>query len=186
MSEQTSDKTRAVGQAQTDADKFSERDVKFMRAALDALKDCPDCEVPVAAVVVCGDEVVCAGVNRREADSDPTAHAEVVAIRAAAKKLGRWNLSDCELYVTLEPCVMCAGAIVYSRISRVVYGAHDLRFGACGSAVNIAQNEKLNHRAEIIGGVLQADCPAPIQAFFKAKRKAAKSERDCARILERD
>lgn len=186
MSEQTSDKTRAVGQAQTDADKFSERDVKFMRAALDALKDCPDCEVPVTAVVVCGDEVVCAGVNRREADSDPTAHAEVVAIRAAAKKLGRWNLSDCELYVTLEPCVMCAGAIVYSRISRVVYGAHDLRFGACGSAVNIAQNEKLNHRAEIIGGVLQADCLAPIQAFFKAKRKAAKSERDCARILERD
>lgn len=153
------------------ADAFSERDVKFMTAALDALCDCPECEVPIAAVVVCGDEIVGTGVNGREVDSDPTAHAEVVAIRAAAKKLGRWNLSDCELFVTLEPCVMCAGAIVYSRIKRVVFGAWDKRFGACGTALDIVRNEKLNHRAEVVGGVLENRCLAPIQAFFKAKRQ---------------
>ena len=150
------------------------RDVRFMREALAALDTCPDVEVPVAAVIVCGDEVIATGANRRAVDSDPTAHAEVVAIRAAAKKLGRWNLADCELYVTLEPCAMCAGAIVYSRIKRVVFGAYDLRFGACGTALNVAQNEKLNHRAEIVGGVLEQECLAPIQAFFRAIRKSAK------------
>ena len=150
---------------------FDERDIKFMRATLDVLKSCPEDEVPVAAIVVLGDEVIASAVNGRNTEFDPTAHAEVVAIRAAAKKLKRWNLSDCELFVTLEPCVMCAGAIVYSRIKRVVFGAYDLRFGACGTALNIAQNEKLNHRAEIIGGVLESECLAPIQAFFKAKRK---------------
>lgn len=150
---------------------FDERDIKLMRVTLDVLKSCPEDEVPVAAIVVLGDEVISCAVNGRNTEFDPTAHAEVVAIRAAAKKLKRWNLSDCELYVTLEPCVMCAGAIVYSRIKRVVFGAYDLRFGACGTALNIAQNEKLNHRAEIVGGVLESECLAPIQAFFKAKRK---------------
>lgn len=149
----------------------SERDIKFMRAALDVLKTCPTEEVPVAAVVVFGDEIIGTGVNGRNTDNDPTAHAEIVAIREAAKKLDRWNLSDCELYVTLEPCVMCAGAIVYSRIKRVVFGAYDLRFGACGTALNIAQNDKLNHRAEIVGGVLEQECLQPLQQFFKAKRK---------------
>lgn len=152
-------------------ERTSVRDEKFMRIAINALGDCPDDEVPVAAVVVCGDEVVAVAVNRRETDKDPTAHAEVVAIRDAAKKLGRWNLSDCELFVTLEPCVMCAGAIVYSRIKRVVYGAKDLRFGACGTALNIASCDKLNHRAEIVGGVLEAECLAPIREFFAKRRK---------------
>ena len=149
---------------------FDERDIRFMRVALDVLKSCPKDEVPVAAVVVLGEEIVATGVNGRNTFSDPTAHAEVVAIRAAAQKLGRWNLSDCELFVTLEPCAMCAGAIVYSRIKRVVFGAYDLRFGACGSALNVAHNEKLNHRAEIVGGVLDAECLAPISGFFKARR----------------
>lgn len=149
----------------------SKRDVKFMRAALAALELCPKDEVPVAAVVVCGDEIIGVGVNRRNTDNDPAAHAEIVAIREAAKKLGRWNLAECELYVTLEPCVMCAGAIVYSRIKRVVYGAKDLRFGACGTALNIADNPVLNHRAEIVGGVLEEQCLTPIQSFFKDKRK---------------
>ncbi|MCH5156045.1 MAG: tRNA adenosine(34) deaminase TadA [Clostridiales bacterium] len=151
---------------------YFERDIKFMRAALETLKSCPKEEVPVAAIVVLGDEIISTGVNGRNTDNDPTAHAEVVAIRAAAKKLKRWNLSDCELFVTLEPCVMCAGAVVYSRIKRIVFGAFDLRFGACGTVLNIAQNEKLNHRAEqIVGGVLEKECLAPIQEFFKAKRK---------------
>ena len=148
----------------------AERDEAFMKMALAELKNCPECEVPVAAIVVYEGEVVGVGVNLRETAKDPTAHAEVVAIRDAAKKLGRWNLSDCELFVTLEPCVMCAGAIVYSRIGRVVFGAYDLRFGACGTAMNIAQNDKLNHRAEIVGGVLESECLQPIQAFFKARR----------------
>ncbi len=150
---------------------YSERDIDFMRTTLEVLKSCPKEEVPVAAIVVLGDEVIGVGVNGRNTYNDPTAHAEVVAIREAAKRLGRWNLSDCELFVTLEPCVMCAGAIVYSRIKRVVFGAYDLRFGACGTALNIAQNEKLNHRAEVVGGVLEGECLAPIQQFFKAKRK---------------
>lgn len=149
----------------------NERDLYFMRKALEALKDCPKGEVPVAAVIVRGDETVGVGVNRRETDKDPTAHAEIVAIKDAAKRLGRWNLAECELYVTLEPCVMCAGAIVYSRIKRVVFGAYDLRFGACGTALNIAQNEKLNHRADITGGVLESECLAPIKEFFKQCRK---------------
>lgn len=148
----------------------SERDTMFMRRAIDELGNCPEREVPVAAIVVQGGEVVGVGVNRRETDKDPTAHAEVIAIRAAAKKLGRWNLSDCELFVTLEPCVMCAGAIVYSRIRRVVFGAYDLRFGACGSALDIAQNDKLNHRSEVVGGVLRRECLEPVRAFFRARR----------------
>ena len=148
----------------------SSRDEEFMRIALSELKNCPECEVPVAAIVVCDGEVVGVGVNLRETAKDPTAHAEVVAIRDAAKRLGRWNLSDCELFVTLEPCVMCAGAIVYSRIARVVFGAYDLRFGACGTALNVAQNDKLNHRAEVVGGVLERECLQPIQSFFKARR----------------
>ncbi len=154
-----------------ETEKSNGRDVNFMRSALCLLGDCPSCEVPVAAVVVCGDETVGVGVNRRETDSDPTAHAEIVAIRNAAKRLGRWNLSDCELFVTLEPCVMCAGAIVYSRIARVVFGAKDVRFGACGSALDIASCDRLNHRAEVVGGVLEQECLAPIREFFKARRK---------------
>lgn len=149
----------------------SARDELYMRKALDALEACPKSEVPVAAIVVCDGEVIGVGVNRRGVDNDPTAHAEVVAIREAANRLGRWNLAECELFCTLEPCVMCAGAIVYSRIRRVVYGAKDVRFGACGSAVNVACNDKLNHRAEIVGGVLEQQCIAPIKEFFKDKRK---------------
>ena len=155
----------------TEETNISERDVAFMKKAIELLDECPDCEVPVAAIVVCGDEIVGRGVNRRETDNDPTAHAEVVAIRDAAKKLGRWNLSDCELFVTLEPCVMCGGAIVYSRISRVVFGAYDLRFGACGTAIDVVRCEKLNHRAAVVGGVLDGECLKPITDFFKARRK---------------
>ena len=126
---------------------------------------------PFGAVIARDGKIVATGVNRVTANNDPTAHAEVVAIRAAAEKLGRWNLSDCELFVTLEPCVMCAGAIVYSRIARVVYGAKDLRFGACGTVLNIAENTALNHRATVVGGILEDECIAPIKAYFKARRK---------------
>lgn len=147
------------------------RDEMYMKRAIELLDTCPECEVPVAAIVVCGDEIVGTGVNRRETDSDPTAHAEMLAIRDAAARLKRWNLSGCELFVTLEPCAMCAGTVVYSRIDRVVFGAYDKRFGACGSALDIAACEKLNHRAQVTGGVLEAECLKPITEFFKARRK---------------
>ena len=147
-----------------------ERDYRLMGETLEWLETEPESEVPVAAIVVCGERIVGRGINRRGLDNDPTAHAEIVALRAAAKELGRWNLSDCELYVTLEPCAMCAGAVVYSRIKRVVFGAYDLRFGACGSAIDVARCEKLNHRAEVVGGVRKDECLKPISDFFKAKR----------------
>ena len=149
---------------------IDERDYRLMGEVLELLKTEPESEVPVAAIVFCGDEIVGRGINRRGLDNDPTAHAEIVAIREAAKKLGRWNLSDCELYVTLEPCAMCAGAVVYSRIKRVVFGAYDIRFGGCGSAIDVARCDKLNHRAEVVGGVRKEECLKPISDFFKTKR----------------
>lgn len=166
-------------------EKYSPRDIEYMRAALEVLKNCPESEVPVAAIVVCGDEIVGRGVNARTTDNDPTGHAEVIAIREASKKLGRWNLSDCELFVTLEPCVMCAGAVVYSRIKRIVFGAYDVRFGACGSALDVARCEKLNHRAEVVGGVLEDSCLAPIREFFKVLRSKNKKEIKSTLDIER-
>lgn len=148
---------------------------KFMREALkEAAKAEAAGEVPVGAVVVSGDKIIARGRNKRETDKDPTAHAEVVALKKAGKKLGRWNLSDCELFVTLEPCAMCSGAIVYARIAKVYYGTEDLRFGCCGTVMNLAQDERLNHRAEIIGGILREECVLPIKRFFKEKRLSPK------------
>ena len=145
---------------------------KFMRAALkEAMKAGESGEVPVGAVIVLDGKIIARGKNEREKCDDPTAHAEVVAIRKAGKKLGRWNLSDCDLYVTLEPCAMCGGAIVYSRIAHVYYGADDLRFGCCGTVMNIAADPRLNHRAEVEGGILKDECIKPIKDFFKEKRK---------------
>ena len=128
---------------------------KFMRAALrEAFKAEKNGEVPVGAVMVCDGKIVARGKNERETKKDPTAHAEIVAIRKAGKKLGRWNLCDCDLFVTLEPCVMCSGAIVYSRIRTVYYGADDLRFGCCGTVMNLAGDERFNHRARVERGIL--------------------------------
>lgn len=148
---------------------------RFMRAALREAKKAGDAgEVPVGAVVVCEGKIVARGKNERETKKDPTAHAEAVALRKAGKKLDRWNLSDCDLFVTLEPCVMCSGAIVYARVRTVYYGADDLRFGCCGTLMNLAQDERLNHRARVVGGVLRDECLAPIREFFREKRAAGK------------
>ena len=152
---------------------------KFMLAALkEAAKAGDKGEVPVGAVIVKDGKIIARGHNEREYKHDPTAHAEVVAIRKAGSKLGRWNLSDCDLFVTLEPCAMCGGAIVYSRIRTVYYGADDLRFGCCGTIMNIAQDDRLNHRAEIVSGVLKDECVQPIKDFFKEKRKSGKRKFD--------
>ena len=128
-------------------------------------------DVPVGAVVVTADgAVVGTGANDREGSGDPTAHAEVLALRAAAASLGSWRLTGCTLVVTLEPCTMCAGALVLSRVDRVVYGAPDPKAGAAGSLWDVVRDRRLNHRPEVVGGVLAADCSAVLRAFFEDRR----------------
>ena len=128
-------------------------------------------DVPVGALVV-GPEggVLGEGWNRREEDGDPTAHAEVVAIRAAAERLGSWRLEGCTLVVTMEPCPMCAGAVVLSRISRVVLGAWDPKLGACGSVWDVVRDRRATHRAEVVGGVLEEECARVVRRFFESHR----------------
>jgi len=148
-------------------------DETFMREALLlAGKAAAAGEVPVGAVVVKDGEVVGRGHNQPVSSHDPTAHAEVVALRDAAKKLGNYRLGGCELYVTLEPCAMCAGAILHARIGRVIYGADDPKSGACGSVVNLFAESRLNHHAVIASGVLAAEAGKLLQDFFLARRQA--------------
>ena len=128
-------------------------------------------DVPVGAVVLGPDgAVVGEGRNRREADGDPTAHAEVLALRSAAGALGRWRLDDCTLVVTLEPCVMCAGAIVLARVPRVVFGAWDEKAGASGSQWDVLRDRRVNHRPEVVPGVLEEECGALLREFFETRR----------------
>lgn len=129
-------------------------------------------EVPIGCVVVLGGEVVGRGHNRREIDRDPLAHAEILAIRQAAARVGGWRLTGCTLYVTLEPCAMCAGALVNSRIDRLVYGAADPKAGYCGSLGNLVQDPRLNHRLEVTAGVLEAESAALLRGFFATLRTA--------------
>lgn len=127
-------------------------------------------EVPIGAVVFQGDELVGEGFNRKEIDNDPTAHAELIAIADAARTLGRWRLHDCTLVVTLEPCPMCAGAVVNARMRRVVFGATDQKAGACRTLYEICDDPRLNHRCDITSGVREEECLDLLQSFFKAKR----------------
>ncbi len=127
-------------------------------------------EVPVGAVIVQGDAVLAEAHNRTLERDDPTAHAEMVAIRAAARRVGDWRLAGCTLYVTLEPCAQCAGAIVLARISRLVFGAADPRSGMAGSLENLVRDPRLNHRAELLGGVLAEESSALLRSFFRARR----------------
>ncbi|MGW5127751.1 tRNA adenosine(34) deaminase TadA [Streptomyces sp. NPDC004069] len=143
-----------------------------MRLALDeAGQALPGGDVPVGAVVLSGDGTTVLGVghNEREATGDPTAHAEVLAIRRAAARTGQWRLSGCTLVVTLEPCTMCAGAIVLSRADRVVYGARDEKAGAAGSLWDVVRDRRLNHRPEVIEGVLATECAALLTDFFRGR-----------------
>jgi len=145
-----------------------------MRAALrEAEAAAERDEVPVGAVIVHGGRIVGRGHNQREMLKDPTAHAEMIAITQAAAALEDWRLEETTLYVTLEPCLMCAGAIVNARIPRVVFGAHDPRAGACGSLYQVGLDTRLNHRFDVVGGVLARECAAILQAFFERKRGPA-------------
>jgi tRNA(adenine34) deaminase len=117
--------------------------------------------------------VVATGFNQPIGTHDPTAHAEIMALRAAASILGNYRLPGCELYVTLEPCAMCSGAMMHARLARVVYGAHDPKTGACGSVVNLFEQEKLNHHTEVVGGILAEECGGLLKEFFAERRRAA-------------
>ena len=128
-------------------------------------------EVPVGAVVVCGGQIIGRGWNRNITDSDPSAHAEIMALREAGAHVGNHRLGDCELFVTIEPCAMCAGAIVHARLRRLVFGATDPKAGACGSVLAVLNHPKLNHQVEVAGGVLGDDCAALVREFFRGRRK---------------
>jgi tRNA(adenine34) deaminase len=150
------------------------RDAVFMRQAIDQARNAWALgEVPVGAVVVKDGEVVATGFNQPIGTHDPTAHAEIMALRAAAAILGNYRLPGCELYVTLEPCAMCSGAMMHARLARVVFGAADPKTGACGSIVNLFQQERLNHHTEVIGGILAEECGAMLKEFFAARRNDA-------------
>jgi tRNA(adenine34) deaminase len=143
-----------------------------MRQALaEAGRTAESGDVPVGCVVVRDDRVIGRGCNQRELLQDPTAHAEILAITAAAAEAGSWRLERCTLYVTLEPCALCAGAIVLARLPRIVIGAMDPKAGACGSLMNLVQEPRLNHRAEITSGVLAEECGAKLVSFFQRLRK---------------
>jgi len=145
-----------------------------MRAALDAAREAALAgEVPVGAVVVREGAAVANSANRTLRDQDATAHAETLAVRAACAALGSWRLSGCTLYVTLEPCAMCAGALVLARVDRVVFGAWDPKAGMAGSVEDLLRHRRLNHRPEVAGGVLAEECGALLSEFFRARRGSA-------------
>jgi tRNA(adenine34) deaminase len=153
------------------AGRFFSRDEPFMRLAIgEAERALEHDDVPIGAVVVRDGEVIGAGHNERERRQDPTAHAEVLALRAAAAALGTWRVLDSVLYVTLEPCAMCAGAIVLARVPRVVYAADDPKAGAAGSVLDVLAEPRLNHRPAVAGGLLAEEAAALLRAFFASRR----------------
>jgi tRNA(adenine34) deaminase len=170
------------GNDESDDDKFGDEgaragnegsrgDENFMRLALrEADRARAEGDVPIGAVVVRGGEVIAVGRNERELREDPTAHAEILALREAAKAAGSWRVLDATLYVTLEPCAMCAGAIVLARVPRVVYGASDPKAGAAGSVLDVLSELRLNHRPEVQGGVLGQECGQLLSDFFASRR----------------
>ncbi len=153
------------------ADELIADDERFMRMALDRARAAGEAgEVPIGAVVVRQGQVIAQGDNRRERDCDPSGHAEFLAILQAARELGRWRLSDCTVYVTLEPCIMCAGLMHQARIGRCVYGAHDPKAGALGSLYSVYDDVRLNHRFCVESGVLEGECVRLLREFFEARR----------------
>lgn len=160
------------------------RDLIYMRQALDQAHNAWALgEVPVGAVVVHEDRVIATGFNQPIGTHDPTAHAEIMALRAAAAILGNYRLPGCELFVTLEPCAMCAGAMMHARLARVVFGASDPKTGTCGSIVNLFEQEKLNHHTELSGGVLADECGQLLKEFF-AERRAQQQKQQKAALLD--
>jgi tRNA(adenine34) deaminase len=168
----------AVGAVPADSADIAERDRRFMAQALAAAEAARAAgEVPVGAVLVRGHEVIATGFNHPIGSHDPSAHAEMVALRAAAKAFANYRMPGCELYVTLEPCLMCAGAIMHARIARVVFGARDPKTGACGSVVDAFADPRLNHHTRVEGGVLATECGNALKSFFAQRRQAIRAAR---------
>ncbi|WP_124726281.1 tRNA adenosine(34) deaminase TadA [Staphylospora marina] len=150
----------------------------YMKKALEEAEKAEEIgEVPIGAVIVKDGEIIATGYNLRETTHDPTAHAEMVAIRKAAGIIGGWRLEGCTLYVTLEPCPMCAGAILQSRIERVVYGAEDPKAGCVGTLMNLLEDSRFNHQSEVIAGVLKEECGGILTRFFRKLRKRNKERK---------
>ena len=149
-----------------------DKDIKYM---MEALKEAElaklEDEVPIGCVIVKNDQIIARSHNQRDKSHNPLGHAETLAIKQASEVLGDWQLVDCELYVTIEPCIMCSGAIIQSRIKRVVYGAPDIKGGAFGSSINILEASNINHHPEVVKGVLENECSSIIKNYFKSKRK---------------
>ena len=149
-----------------------DKDIKYM---MEALKEAElaklEDEVPIGCVIVKDDQIIARSHNQRDKSHNPLGHAETLAIKEASEVLGDWQLVDCELYVTIEPCIMCSGAIIQSRIKRVVYGAPDIKGGAFGSSINILEASNINHHPEVVKGVLENECSSIIKNYFKSKRK---------------
>ncbi len=149
----------------------NEEDQRFMRAAIDAAEIAEENgDVPIGAVIVYENCIIARAYNQREQLADPTAHAEIIALTQAAASLENWRLHGCTIYVTLEPCPMCAGALVLARLDRLVFGCEDPKTGACGSLYNIVEDQRLNHRLNVTSGVLAEECSEQLQGFFQKKR----------------
>ena len=154
-------------------------EISFLREALkEAKKARYKGEVPVGAVLVLKNKIIGRGHNKSITLKDPTAHAEIIALRAASKRSGNYRLNGSKMYVTIEPCPMCAGALVWARVSEIIFGAYDKKAGACGTLFDIANNKQLNHRIKIRGGILEKECRTMIQKFFIKKRRSPKQRRD--------
>jgi tRNA(adenine34) deaminase len=152
-------------------------DERWMLEALMAAREAETRgEVPIGAIVVAGEQILAAAGNRTRTDCDPTAHAEIIALREAARRAGNYRLTDATLYATIEPCAMCAGALVQARVARLVYGARDERFGAVESKFRLCDSSSLNHRMEIASGVLEAECRELMQEFFRARRSGLRQK----------
>ena len=150
-----------------------EKIIKYMKEALkEARKAELIDEVPIGCVIVKDDKIIARGHNQRETKQSPIGHAEIIAINKASKKLKSWRLEGCDIYVTLEPCIMCSGAIIQSRINKVYYGASDPKGGALGSSINVLEANNINHHPEVISGVLKEECSSIITNYFKAKRQS--------------
>ena len=149
-----------------------EKEIRFMKEAIKEAKKAELIdEVPIGCVIVKDDKVIARGHNVRETKKTPLGHAEIIAIDKASKKLGAWRLQDCDIYITLEPCIMCAGAIIQSRIRRVYYGAKDPKGGAIKSSINVLEAKNINHHPEITSGILEEECSNIISQYFKRKRE---------------
>ncbi|WP_042353322.1 tRNA adenosine(34) deaminase TadA [Bacillus massiliogorillae] len=166
---------------------MSTEDIKFMKAALEEAEKAGQLgEVPIGAVLVLDGEIIARAHNLRETEQSATAHAELMVIEEACKKLGTWRLEDTVLYVTLEPCPMCSGAIILSRVKRVVYGASDPKAGCAGTFMNLLTDERFNHQSEVCAGVLEQECGNILTAFFKELRKRKKEMKQKNKQLDKD